>query len=267
MINGSDCKPDICEFDSHPILQKILKNCTINSNNCFNYNLSLASEYPMITVDRKRYKVHRLVYMLCNNCELTATQLICHQCDNKRCCNPKHLLLGDFISNRQETLQRINYSVPSNYKLRKPNGLIGLPLVNWCLQNTFSQNDCLIYKGTPNKNGYFQIKVDYVNYRLHRYIYCVLNNLSFDTKFLIRHLCNNKSCINPEHLKHGTNKENALDSVEQHPNTILSKDKVKFIREYITDDDVKTEKFAELADKYRCKPATIKAAYYNVYWK
>ena len=50
---------------------------------------------------------------------------------------------------------------------------------------------------------------------LHRamYMFNVLNVDSLDSKIMILHSCDNKKCINPEHLRQGTHEDNMKDVV------------------------------------------------------
>lgn len=76
--------------------------------------------------------------------------------------------------------------------------------------------------------------------RWHRLIYCQHNNCTLDSikGKLVRHTCDNPRCINPEHLRLGTQQDNMDDKVARrrqargttHYDTHLSKDDVLFIR-------------------------------------
>ena len=51
----------------------------------------------------------------------------------------------------------------------------------------------------------------------HRVIYEILGE-TIPEGMVVRHSCDNKKCVNPDHLIVGTYKENALDCIERHPN-------------------------------------------------
>lgn len=71
-------------------------------------------------------------------------------------------------------------------------------------------NDCWLFAGTIDKQGYGRIKVTRESSReVHRLVY--LDWIGEIPKGLvIDHLCRNRSCINPEHLDPVTIKENIL---------------------------------------------------------
>ena len=51
------------------------------------------------------------------------------------------------------------------------------------------------------------------NWRVHRLNYMLVNG-SIDDRLVIRHLCNNKLCVNINHLMQGTPKENIEDQIK-----------------------------------------------------
>jgi hypothetical protein len=57
------------------------------------------------------------------------------------------------------------------------------------------------------KSNYFKSNSTY----LHRYMYAIYHNKSLTKDNVIMHLCDNRLCINPKHLKLGTIQENNLD--------------------------------------------------------
>jgi hypothetical protein len=71
-------------------------------------------------------------------------------------------------------------------------------------------NGCIEWTKTKTKNGYGQLRVDSKNQYVHRLAASlVYGKSSLD----VLHSCDNPSCINPDHLRYGTARENAADMV------------------------------------------------------
>lgn len=90
----------------------------------------------------------------------------------------------------------------SNFKVKskKPRKLIKYIIKNTCWE-------CISYN--RQDSGYILISRDGKKW-LHRYIYELYNNKIPKNKEVM-HTCDNRACINPEHLKLGTHKDNMLD--------------------------------------------------------
>lgn len=69
---------------------------------------------------------------------------------------------------------------------------------------------CWIWK-TENKDikEYGKIKINNIQYRAHRLSYVLMGQKDPKNKIL-DHICNNRICVNPKHLRTLTNKENIL---------------------------------------------------------
>lgn len=65
-----------------------------------------------------------------------------------------------------------------------------------------------------DKDGYAKIFVFNNHLRLHRYVYTILKG-DIPENMVIRHKCDNPSCINPEHLEVGTVIQNVLDKIKR----------------------------------------------------
>lgn len=86
-------------------------------------------------------------------------------------------------------------------------------------KNKFTYSDKNFYNGTPCKesnaiqpSGYGKVQIHINGEKKH----LVKHRIAYWEKYgeypeLVRHLCNNKCCYNPDHLKAGTHSENGLD--------------------------------------------------------
>lgn len=70
---------------------------------------------------------------------------------------------------------------------------------------------CWNWQGRKNKSGYGKLGNRYA----HRLSYELFNNNSIPEKMCICHKCDNPSCVNPDHLFLGTQKDNMRDMIKK----------------------------------------------------
>ena len=78
-----------------------------------------------------------------------------------------------------------------------------------------SSDGCWEWQKSTCSYGYGQIMEGRVYWSTHRYAYTCIHG-AIPTDRIIRHLCHNRLCCNPDHLKVGTHKENWKDSEQVH---------------------------------------------------
>jgi hypothetical protein len=76
---------------------------------------------------------------------------------------------------------------------------------------TIDNNDCWNWNGTKNTKKYGQLMINRKRHMAHR-ISWSLKNGEIPTGMVICHKCDNTSCINPDHLFLGTQKDNIQDA-------------------------------------------------------
>lgn len=103
---------------------------------------------------------------------------------------------------------------------------------------TVNENGCFeVDSHVPNTNGYTVATIRGKRKLLHRHAYeeCFGD---IPEGMLICHKCDNKKCINPEHLEVGTHRKNVQDAIdrglystgENHPNSKLTENEVRSIK-------------------------------------
>jgi hypothetical protein len=66
--------------------------------------------YDRFYAQGSRYQAHRFAYNIyCGS--IPIGELVLHKCDNRLCCNPQHLYLGDQFDNMQDRLNHGDYYV------------------------------------------------------------------------------------------------------------------------------------------------------------
>jgi len=110
-------------------------------------------------------------------------------------------------------------------------------VVKHLLDRCIPSGDCLLWQKSI-RNGYGQLTLHGKVHYAHRLMYEAYYNHSIPKDQLVRHLCGNPACCNPQHLALGTQKDNMQDMVQhgrsrpgvKHHNVKLSEVEVELIR-------------------------------------
>ncbi len=133
-------------------------------------------------------------------------------------------------------------------------------------------DNCWIWVGHRNKQGYGRLRVKRKDWVSHRYSWTIYNG-DILSGLCILHRCDNPPCCNPDHLFIGTHQDNSKDMVikkrnrddkgSKHPMHKLNENQVLHIRDSIKNG----EKQSKLAIKYNVGPMTISNIKYRKSWK
>lgn len=74
---------------------------------------------------------------------------------------------------------------------------------------------CWEWTKTRDAEGYGRIRWGGGQYRAHRVSYEHANGTEIPTGLMIRHRCDNPPCVNPKHLKTGSNADNMRDKADR----------------------------------------------------
>ena len=150
----------------------------------------------------------------------------------------------------------------------------------WAKVKKLGQNNCWIWLAATNGCGYGIFYANGRNYQAHRFsMQLYLNRelkgskqLTKDDE-LVLHKCNDRSCVNPNHLYLGTQKDNIKDrdrqgrqsKGEHRYNHKLTTNAVKRIRKLYK--KYGKHNLVVLAKEYHVHPSTISAVVKNKGWK
>jgi len=77
---------------------------------CWEWSGLLVRGYGQIRINYKKYRPHRLIYEEINGI-IPEGMLVCHHCDNRKCCNPSHLFLGTSQDNVNDMVLKGKHGV------------------------------------------------------------------------------------------------------------------------------------------------------------
>jgi hypothetical protein len=105
------------------------------------------------------------------------------------------------------------------------------------LNKTNKTATCWLWTGYTRKDGYGSITINYIPTFVHRVAFELWKQLIPDG-FVVRHTCDIRNCINPNHLEIGTQQDNINDKVERnrqakgitHGSVKLTEDEVREIK-------------------------------------
>ena len=140
------------------------------------------------------------------------------------------------------------------------------------LNNIEFSNKCWIWKGSVSQFGYGRVRIkNKASVPAHRVMYELYKG-DIENNLNVCHTCDNRLCVNPDHLWLGTDKENHSDMVEKGRRTILrgSENKKSKLKESdilkIMDMEKSGMKRIEIAKTYHVNWSTIDRIFRKETW-
>ena len=138
-----------------------------------------------------------------------------------------------------------------------PRGVPEAPLIERFLRRVEKTDTCWVWKGAKYNTGYGQLvsKVWGDEYA-HRWSFNYHHKQEIPEGFDVRHKCDNRICVNPDHLELGTRKQNVQDMLERHALPCNR----KFTKEQVVEIKAKRETgktYQSLAEEYGCNRRVI----------
>ncbi len=69
---------------------------------CWPWKGKLSHGYGQMRGFRKYHRAHRVAFQDFYGAELPVRVLVCHFCDNRKCCNPNHFFIGGHLENNSD---------------------------------------------------------------------------------------------------------------------------------------------------------------------
>ncbi len=125
--------------------------------------------------------------------------------------------------------------------------------------------DCHIWTGTVSGPGYGQVTVSGKMTSAHRQSYELYSGTIPDG-LCVCHTCDNRVCVNPDHLFLGTHRENTIDKLNKQRGKLakLTKEQILAIREKYSSGNYRQE---DLGKEYGVSGANISMIVSRKAWK
>lgn len=128
----------------------------------------------------------------------------------------------------------LRHGDPFGGKRRRPGPPIGASVADrfeFFLPSHRDPLGCWVWQGARFPNGYGQLKLGRVNNGAHVVSWELANNRAVPAGLVVRHICDNPPCVNPEHLVIGTHQDNSDDQVARSRQCRGSRNKASILTE------------------------------------
>ena len=141
--------------------------------------------------------------------------------------------------------------------MARPRGQTKEQAARWFIENSRkADSGCVEWTGRINNSGYGLVQFCGKTKLLHRLVLSAFKGEPPESDSQCRHSCNNKVCINPDHLSWGSCRDNSIDDLyigRRHRQMRLTPEQALDIKRRLDSG----EKVGKLATEYKIATSTI----------
>jgi hypothetical protein len=186
-----------------------------------------ATKRLRINGEWKTLTVHRLVLEHSLGRQLRPEYFACHTCDVRNCINPNHLWSGSRLKNSQDRFKKGRIKDVGSTSAPTPEKQLREIEIIPGIRAQIQPNGCRICTLAKRSDGY-AIKGTKINgktksFYAHRLVRSHKLGRSVKPGYFACHSCDDRGCINPDHLWFGTPADNSRDAKRKKPLSFRSR--------------------------------------------
>ena len=186
-----------------------------------------ANKRLSINGEWKTFTVHRLVLEHSLGWQLRPEYFACHTCDVRNCINPNHLWSGSRLENSQDRFKKGRIKDVGSTGAPKPQKQLRGQEIIPGIRAKIQPNGCMICTLAKRSDGYSvkTIKINGKNQSFYPHRLVRSHKLGRPVKpgYFACHSCDDRGCINPDHLWFGTPADNSRQAKRKKPLSFLSR--------------------------------------------
>ena len=184
-------------------------------------NRGYANKRFRINGERKRLTVHCLVLENSLDSPIRPEYLACHICDIRNCINPNHLWEGCRLENSQDRLRKGRMKDVGSTSAPQPQKqLRGIEIIPG-IRAQIQPNGCMVCTWANRSDGCSvkTIKINGKNQSFYPRRLVLEHKLGRPVKpgYFAGNSCDDRGCVNPDHLWEGTPADNSRDAKRKKP--------------------------------------------------